>query len=334
VLFDFPLAVDTARAHAFAYFLAPFVRDLVDGPVPMFVFSAPTPGTGKDLLSGGLAYPSLGHKLPTTTYDGEEAERRKTIFALLRDVPSHIAYNNVNRAMESTALKATLTQTVVEGRVLGVSEKLRLPNNAIWSATGNNVEVDAELLRRVLWVRLISDHEQPSQRSNFKHPDLMRWIASYRGELCAAALSIVSAWIAAGKPAPRVAPAPMGSFESFVSVMAGILAHAGIDGFRPVTSVAHEVSQEVRVWRVIVERWRERFPSKVVSAGELWSIVSEPEIRTALGIRDDSDNLMKAAWGRKLSKMVDRVFDGWRIKVADVTYSSNRYTLAETRVNP
>jgi hypothetical protein len=63
----------------------------------------------------------------------------------------------------------------------------------------------------------------------FKHPQLERWVADYRGELIAALLTLVRAWYAQGKP---LADTPvLGGFEDWCKIVGGVLANAGIKGF-------------------------------------------------------------------------------------------------------
>jgi hypothetical protein len=70
----------------------------------------------------------------------------------------------------------------------------------------------------------------PWQRVGFRHPNLKQWVHDHRGELLAALLTVARAWFVAGPPSSPTAP-PLGSFESWATIVGGILGHAGISGF-------------------------------------------------------------------------------------------------------
>src|SRR5262249_54826759 len=49
LLGEFPFVSDADKAHAVAVLVAPFVRDLIDGPTPGHMIEAPSPGSGRGL---------------------------------------------------------------------------------------------------------------------------------------------------------------------------------------------------------------------------------------------------------------------------------------------
>src|SRR5262249_10518642 len=51
LLVDFPFHDAASKAHTVALLLLPFVRELIGGPTTLHLVDAPTPGTGKGLLS-------------------------------------------------------------------------------------------------------------------------------------------------------------------------------------------------------------------------------------------------------------------------------------------
>ena len=107
---------------------------------------------------------------------------------------------------------------------------VRLPVRCVWVATANNPRLSTEMIRRSVRIRMDSGQEQPWLRetSTFTHPDLRAWVDEHRAELVGACLTIVRAWIVAGRPA---GPATLGMFESWAKTMSGILQFAGVKGF-------------------------------------------------------------------------------------------------------
>ena len=106
---DFPFAGEAERAHAIACLLLPFVRDLIEGPTPLHLIEAPTPGTGKTLLVDLLTSPALGRPVTAMTEGKDEDEWRKRVFAKLRSGPSILLIDNLKRRLESGAVASAIT---------------------------------------------------------------------------------------------------------------------------------------------------------------------------------------------------------------------------------
>ena len=96
---------------------------------------------------------------------------------------------------------------------------------------GNNLSFSQEIARRVIPCRLdLSRHaaglryaEEPWRRTGFRHPHLLAWAQQNRSQLVWAALTLIQAWIAAGRP---VGSRTLGSFEDWAAVIGGIVEHA------------------------------------------------------------------------------------------------------------
>ena len=105
---------------------------------------------------------------------------------------------------------------------------VRIPVQSVWIATGNNPTVSTEISRRTVRIRLDARFDRPWLRSGFRHQDIRQWAKVHRGELVWASLTIIRAWIAAGRPEGT---STLGMFEQWSKVMGGILQVAGIPGF-------------------------------------------------------------------------------------------------------
>jgi hypothetical protein len=114
--------------------------------------------------------------------------------------------------------------------VLGVSERITVPNRATIVATGNNLRLRGDLPRRCYRIRLDAKSARPFQRSGFRHDPLQPWVREQRGALVAALLTLARAWHVAGRP-PAPEARTLGSFETWVETIGGILALVGVEGF-------------------------------------------------------------------------------------------------------
>ena len=92
-----------------------------------------------------------------------------------------------------------LTSEFMSGRILGVSKTATVGTRVLFLSSGNNVGPVKDMTRRCISIRLDPGCETPAARS-FRRPDLVREVLRERGCYVSAALTIVRAWIVAGRP--------------------------------------------------------------------------------------------------------------------------------------
>lgn len=323
---DFPFTGDAERAHALSCLLNPFVRDLIDGPTPMYLIEAPSAGTGKGLLAHMLALPALGSPPLLMPPAANEDETRKRITAVLLELPEGILMDNVADGIDSPSLAAALTATVWTDRVLGRSEARSMPVRATWMATGNNPSLSREMARRVVRVRLDSGTERPEERTRFRHRQIERWGLRHRGALVGAALTLVQAWVAAGMPEGSHV---LGSFDSWASVHGGILDVIGVPGFLADRTKHEAVTiSDDAAWAAFTAVWWREFRDRAVLASELFPFARDiPEF--PLGTAP-SDRGQRTAFGRGLSRNRDRIFDGRQVQYTGQYHNAAQYRLVAT----
>jgi hypothetical protein len=218
------------RANLLGLFLTPLIRGLVE-LAPLAVIDGLQPGVGKNLAADLLSILATGRPAQPLPYTRDDDETRKVITSAFRKGDELFIFDEAH-VVEGGSLARALTSITYQDRVLGVSTIAEFPNRITWTALGNNVRVNGDVARRVFRIRLAPKAANPADRpeSDFRHPDLRAWTREHRGELLRAALVLVRAWFAAGKPAPAV-PVAFGSFEQWAKTVGGILAHAGVEGF-------------------------------------------------------------------------------------------------------
>ena len=320
---DFPFVDDASRAHAIAKLILPFARELIDGPTPLHLVEAPECGSGKGLLDDVTALPAFGTGLSGITEPGDDDEWRKTLISALRGGSRYLRIDNLTLPLESGTLASALTAHVFEGRVLGGSQMARFRVRWVWSATANNPVLSSDIARRTVRIRIDPKEEKPWLRSGFRHTDLRGWAVSHRGELIAAALTMIRAWIVAGRPAGQ--NATLGSYESWSGVMGGILHHAGIDGFLGGLRDAYsEVDRELDAWRGLVHRWHETYGTKPVEASTLFAqAAAVAEIDLGAG----NERSQRINFGKLLGRQQGRVIAGFRIEKGTLKHGMQQWLL-------
>ncbi len=333
VIADFPFVDDASRANALAILFSILMRPVIKGHVPLAIVDAPMQGTGKSLLITALAKIAVGNvaseSIPTKQ---NEDEWRKKITSILMTSASFVLLDNIpdNTTIDSPMLAATLTSREVSDRLLGGNRIVSLLSRVVWAASGNNLRVTGDLPRRSFSIRLDANAERPWERTGFRIRDLEQYIDENRGNLLAAALTIIRAWYTNGKP---MVPIPaLGSFQEWADTIGSVLAFAGIPGFLTNLEQTQVVQDEsAQEWTAFFDAWWERFGGRQLTADDVCRVVM-PQSRDPVEYIDDplvlalpeplsanrdrGDGAFKRSLGRHLSKLRGRVFNGRKLKDA------------------
>jgi len=331
LLRDFPFTAAADRAHAFALLLGPLVRDMIAGPTPLHLVESATPGSGKGLLVSVLLTASLGDDVATMSAGRDDEEWRKRLTTILRAGQPAVVIDNVRESIDAAPLSSALTASWWDDRILGANELLHLPVRCVWAATGNNPMLSTEIARRTVRIRVDPKMDQPWRReaSTFTHPELLTYAQQRRGVVLAAGLTLAQAWIAAGQP--RAKTPPLGSYEPWVRVIGGILAHAKIDGFLANLDELYErADSEGAVWRRFVQAWWEDRKSELVGVAELYPLALELD---DFPLGNGKERSQKIRLGKGLRQKQDVVLAGYRIESAGTYQRTARYRLHRTYTN-
>lgn len=301
LLVDFPFVRDADKAHAIALFLLIPARNLIDGCTPLHAIDATSQGTGKGLLTNLLLGPWV-NKVNKMTEASSQDEWRKRIFAKLRQSPLCIVIDNVKNKLCSSAFEAALTAENFEDRILGDSEVTAVPVKCAWIATGNNLQFDAEMARRTIRIRMDSQIEQPWLREDFKHKDIETWTKNNRCQLVWAGLTMIQAWVAAGKPAGEKT---LGSYVNWSKVMGGILKVCKVGGFlENLEEFYSDSDMESNRLKLFINLWYERYGFEEIKAADLLEQVTEASIDLGMG----NDRSVKTRLGTLVSSLRGKVF--------------------------
>ena len=146
----------------------------------------------------------------------------------------------------------------------------------------------------------------------FHHDDLRAWVHAHRADLVWAALTLVRAWLAAGRPQPAVRP--LGSYEAWSRVIGGILSHAGIAGFLGNLNEFYEAANtESAAWRSLVAVWWDKYQDTPMTTAELLPLAREFD-ELEIGGKDEGGQ--RRSLGKKLAVQRDRVIGRYRIVTA------------------
>ena len=178
---------------------------------PLHGFDAAEAGSGKGLCCSVVTNIVTGTDATAITFGDDENEMKKLLFSALLANDQVIVFDNLTRPLEGAALNTVLTEASWEERVLGESRTATVPTNALFLASGNNLQINGDMHRRIIAAR-IDAGENPEART-FKRPKLLDWVRNNRARLVVAGLTVLRAYEVAGRPDQKLPE--YGSFEEW-----------------------------------------------------------------------------------------------------------------------
>jgi putative DNA primase/helicase len=198
LLTEFPFAdSDVDKSVALSALITPVIRAAIDA-CPMHAIRAPEYGSGKSYLVNLVSAIATGAPWPVTTAGRDEAETDKRLDAALLKCQPIISLDNVNEVLCSDKLAVAVEQPMINIRVLGFSKTVDVENKACFFATGCNMTVRGDMVRRTLLCSIDPNEETPEKRTFNRNP--YQEIIADRGAYIAAAITIVRAYLNAGSP--------------------------------------------------------------------------------------------------------------------------------------
>lgn len=321
VVADFPFVAASDRSAWLAFVLTLVGRNAIDGPVPMFVIRAVSPGTGKSLLVdvASLIGTDLPHEPPRMSQvrDRDGAEERKLLVTLGCEGEPLAMIDNIEEPLGSDVLAAAITSRRYKGRELGGNSRMLQVLLPVFVGTGNNVVVKGDLARRVVPIDLDARLEHPERRSGFRHPNLLAHVRAHRADLRVAALTILRWYCVEGRPASPIDP--FGSFEDWLALVPQALIWLGeADPTAGRARIQEGADPDSEARRLVLELWWAKWGPRELSSLALVAEATE-ELAAALSIlcgrgAATGGTLDVRRLGYALRRMTGRIVAGLRLQ--------------------
>jgi putative DNA primase/helicase len=344
VVCDFPFARPEHESAWIAGLLTMLARPAIDGCVPLFAVDATTRGTGKSRLVDAATRIATGSDAARTAFTDDDTEMRKRITALVLEGDPAILLDNIpsGKPIALASLDNVITTRTWKDRLLGASTNVGGPAQGVWWATGNNLIFGADLSRRAIHIRLRSPLENPEERVDFKHPELLKWLEQSRRKLVACALTILRAYVVAGRP--KMGCSIWGSFEEWSSLVPPALVWAGMPDPLLARATREGALDEDRSDLLVLLEYLARFPRPLTVREILESMYGNgPDKLYADDARDVIEGATRAKPGqtpdaRRVGKLLqkhrERVVQGMRLAQAGVCPSTKKVLWTVERVTP
>jgi putative DNA primase/helicase len=325
LLDEFPFVDDVSRSVGLSMLLTTVCRGAMIC-APAHMVSAPEAGTGKSYLIDTSSTITTGRYCPVIAAAKEDAETEKRLVAILLKGQPLVSIDNVNGLLQGDLLCQMITQPIVDVRVLGLSKIVTVDNRVTLFLNGNNIRVVDDMVRRVVRCRLDAQMERPEIRRFAGSP--IDTVLADRGRYVAAALTVVRAYIAAGRPGAKDL-SPFLGFDGWNSSVRGALVWLGKeDPCKSIEGARQEDPGRVTLARVVGAIAELNF-TDAVTVGQLVKLAKEtkdkegsvhekenvrPELHDALAEAvDDHGRIGSRALGRWLSDHKDKVVGGFKI---------------------
>jgi hypothetical protein len=205
---EFSFVSPLDQAVALSGLLTTLVRGSL-ATAPLYLVCAHAAGTGKSYLVDVIAAIATGRLCPVITASKNREEDEKRLGAVILSGISIVSLDNCTHDLDGELLCQFTERPLVKIRILGRSEMPECECHTAVFATGNNILLKGDMIRRALQCNLDTLTERPELRE-FKHNPLHQ-VLSDRGRYVAATLTIIRAYLAAG------APTVCGAFGSYAA---------------------------------------------------------------------------------------------------------------------
>lgn len=212
-----------------------------ENSIPAIIFDASTPGSGKGLQVDVATTVALGYVPGKLTWPNRgkdtNAEVEKMIQGEARAGAACTILDEITGAFGGAMINNALTgDGWVKCRLMGLGETAKLRWMAVILGAGNNITFADNTHRRILLPRLEPPEENPEEHTGWRHtePPLKEWARENRPALVAAILTVLRAYVVAGKPDPG--QPLMGSYAAWSALVPRAIMWAGggdVLGCRP-----------------------------------------------------------------------------------------------------
>jgi putative DNA primase/helicase len=247
---DFPFVDERDRAAAVAAMLTAVVRPALETS-PLFLVTAPVPGSGKSYLVDCIAAVATGDRAAVIAVAPKEEETEKRLIGAALLANPIICLDNVRRLLQGDFLCQVTERPLLQLRPLGTSEVRQIRNLFTTFANGNNVVAADDMVRRSLGIALDANVERPELREFDGDPRLE--LLDHRGHYIAHCLTVARYYHIAGRPNLRPR---LGSYGQWSDTIRSALTHLGLpdcvgtqEALRVDDPVTSQRAAVFRAWR-------------------------------------------------------------------------------------
>lgn len=316
------------KSAAIASILTAVIRPSIDY-APMILVTGPVYGAGKSYLVDiilSFNTPFEEQTVPTPLPKSED-EMKKSLLAQLRELPNYINFDNISEDIEPfPSLCMVITSSSFKDRIMTTSKTIEVPTRVLITASGNNIEVKRDLLRRCLPIRIDPHTEHPEMISYQQEPEKM--VRAEPSYWQAQALTIIQAYLNSKE---HVHCKALAGFNSWTHLVRKPLVWLGLDDPADTMVCNLRNDTEKQSMRIILKALYEEFQKKSFTSREVveWlennKDTEEGTIFIDLAV-DNPEKINSKSLGRWLAKKVDFIAGGYVLQKRN----NRQYKVART----
>lgn len=318
LLDEFGFEADSDKSAAFAAILTATIRPSL-AQAPMFHVKAPQIASGKSYLTnliGAFASPITPS---ATAFPQNEEECLKLLLSALLTSPAVLCFDNLTTDLAPyKSLCSALTEPSITGRILGISKTATVGTRTLFLSSGNNVDPVRDMARRCVTIRLDPACEIPAART-FKSDPVAK-VRSDRGRYVSLALTIIRAWVAAGRPLTPCKP--LGSYGAWSDLVRQPLLWLGLPD--PATPVFDSMTTDPdrETLGRLLSAWNNVFGNRPTMVREVVAKAnrssSNPHLvdlhEVIADIADERGQINRRRLGWRISRYAGRLVDGLKFQ--------------------
>jgi len=325
LLGEFDFAKPHDKAAALAGILTATIRPSLP-LAPMLHVRAPQIASGKSYLASIIVAFASPTSPSAVAFPTSDEECGKLLLATLLTAPGAIVFDNVTSDLVPfKSLCSALTEEHLTGRILGVSKTAAVNTRSLFVSSGNNVDAVRDMSRRCITINLDPRCETPATRQFSGDP--LAHVRVNRAKYVSLALTVIRAWICAGKPMTPCKP--LASFNQWSDWVRQPLLWLGHPD--PATSVFEQLAQDPdrETLGRLLHAWHEAFGTSPAPIREIIKKSGSFDAGDLLELLREIAELRGEVNATRLGKWVTRhqgrIVDGMRFEKAGGTTNVVRW---------
>jgi hypothetical protein len=334
LLSEFDFKTDCDRAAAVSAMLTAAIRISLP-KAPMFHCKAHSISSGKSYLCELITVFATPQRGMPHAFPADDEECRKLLLAELLTAPAVVEFDNLTSdIIPHKTLCTALTSEYISGRILGQSKTAQVATRVLFLSSGNNVDPVRDMTRRTVTISLDPQCEIPAAREFSKQPVCN--VREDRGHFVSLALTIIRAWICAGRPKTKYKT--VASYSEWSDSCRQPLLWLGMAD--PAAAIFESVMDDPNREQLglMLHGWHDKFGNRAVMLREVLKTISDKDenlsdaIQDIAGERNGNINTNKLGWW--LKRHEGRVVDGLRFVKEDSKRGSAKWKAQVLQPSP
>lgn len=321
LLREFSFKTETDRSAVLSAILTAAIR--ISLPfAPMIHCRAPQVSSGKSYCTALISTFATASSVSGVAFPADDEECRKLLLACLMTAPSVLCFDNMTSdILPHKSLCSALTEEFITGRILGVSKIATVGTRILILSSGNNVGPIRDMSRRTITINLDPACEIPAAREFKNQP--VSLVRSRREYFVSLALTIIRAWIVAGRPLAGVRP--VANFNEWSNFCRQPLLWLGYPDPAESMFLSMEQDPDREILGRLLYSWHDCFNTRPKMIREATSMAGKELSEVFMDIAGDRGNLNNRRLGKWIARHAGRIVDGLKFEKDSSTRSAEAW---------